>query len=80
MGLFYRRKLNSTDRLSNAESEDEIERLEEEREGIDTEIERLLSDYARLTRDRTVKKGARRIGTSPKDISYWDLPEKSSEK
>ena len=75
MNLFYKQKHSNTDQLSDAEREDEIARLEAEREGIDTEIERLLSDYARLTRNHTVQKGARRIGASPKDRSFWDFPD-----
>ena len=76
MGLFSRQSFNSTEHLSDGEREEEISRLEGERERVDAEIERLLSDYSRLTRNRAVKKGARRVGASPKDISYWNLSDK----
>ena len=78
--MFYKQKHNSTEKLSDAERADEIARLEEEREGVDTEIERLLADYARLTRNYTVKRGARRIGDSPKDRSFWNLPDRRKKK
>lgn len=80
MGAFYRRSKNYAVELSDTERDDEIARLEGEREKIDIEIEDLLSSYARLTRNPAVKKGARRVGDSPKDLSYWNLSGKTGKK
>ena len=80
MAVFYKRKQNDAKGLPESEREGEIARLEGEREKIDTEIERLLSDYARLTHNHAVKKGARRVGDTPKDMSYWNFFGKIGEK
>ena len=70
---FFKKSRNIAPELSVGERDAEILLLEGEREGIDTEIERLLSEYARLTRNRSVKRGAVRRGSSPKDMSYWNF-------
>lgn len=73
MGLFFKRKVKYAVDLSDAEREEEIVRLEKEREEIDEEIETLLSGYAGLTRDTVAVRGARRKGYTPKDMSYWGM-------
>ena len=57
--------------LDSAEREMEILELEAAREDINSEIEALLLSYRKLTGNRKATKGARKIGRSKKDYSYW---------
>ena len=57
--------------LSAAEREMEIERLERERMKIVFEIDALVKSYCRAIGDGTAMRGARRLGKSPNDWSYW---------
>lgn len=49
----------------------EIMELEDARDEINQEIEALLVEYRRLTGRRSATKGAKRIGRSKKDYSFW---------
>ena len=49
----------------------EIKRLELEREEINREIENLLRVYKKLTGDKRAVAGAKKIGTTEKDYSFW---------
>ena len=60
--------------LSTTEREMEIERLERERAKIIFEIDNLVSKYCRAIGDGTAMRGARRLGASPNDWSYWHKP------
>ena len=72
MGFFKRKNKNTpVTALSEEERVSEIRRLESEREENTKEIEKLLLEYARISGDGAVIRGARRVGKSPKDASYW---------
>ena len=72
MGLFRRKKrVAAVSDLSVKTRTEEILRLETERENINREIEKLLIRYTRLTGDIRATKGAKKIGKSKKDYSYW---------
>ena len=49
----------------------EIMELEIARENINDEIETLLREYKKLTGKRKAVRGAKKIGKSKKDYSYW---------
>ena len=49
----------------------EIMQLEDARDEINAEIEEFLVEYRKLTGRRYATKGAKRIGKSKKDYSYW---------
>ena len=51
--------------------EAEILELENAREEINREIESVLLSYKKLTHNRKATKGAKKIGKSKKDYSYW---------
>ena len=57
--------------LSEKERRDEILTLELERERICRELEELCREYARAVGSREAVRGARRVGTTPNDYSYW---------
>lgn len=57
--------------LSSAEREMEIERLERERMKLIFEIDSLVESYCRAIGDGAAMRGARRLGKSPNDWSYW---------
>ena len=57
--------------LDNAQREMQILELEDAREQINREIEPLLVSYKKLTGNRKATKGAKKIGKSKKDYSYW---------
>ena len=57
--------------LDNAQREMQILELEDAREQINREIEALLVSYKKLTGNRKATKGAKKIGKSKKDYSYW---------
>lgn len=59
------RDLDSSDRAA------EIMSLEDSREEINREIEELLVEYRKLTGRRYATKGAKKIGKTKKDYSYW---------
>ena len=63
--------LKNIDTLSEREREDEILRLEREREKLTLEIEELLSSYAKAIGTSAPTKGARKIGRRPNDWSFW---------
>ena len=62
--------------LSEKERREQIKSLEEQRTENTREIEELLLEYARISGDGSVVRGAKRQGRSPKDPSYWDKGEK----
>lgn len=72
MGLF-RSKYNTTlvQNLNTSARESEIFELEAAREDMNREIESLLVSYKKLTGRRKATKGAKKIGKSKKDYSYW---------
>ena len=51
--------------------EAEILELENAREDINREIESVLVAYKKLTHNAKATKGAKRIGKTKKDYSYW---------
>ena len=51
--------------------EAEILELENVREDINREIESVLVAYKKLTRNAKATKGAKRIGKTKKDYTYW---------
>ena len=51
--------------------EAQILELESAREDINREIESLLASYKKLTGNFRATKGAKKIGKSKKDYSYW---------
>lgn len=57
--------------LDSAQREMQILELEDAREQINREIEALLVSYKKLTGNRKATKGAKKIGKSKKDYSYW---------
>lgn len=57
--------------LNTAARELEILELENVRDEINSEIEYLLVSYKKLTGNRKAVKGAKKIGKSQKDYSYW---------
>ena len=73
MAFFSRRKyrLDDSATLDSVARESEIRRLEAERDRINADIEKLMIEYTRITGDKKGVRGARRIGKSPKDMSYY---------
>lgn len=65
----YNRSWNNNPNGINREAE--ILELENAREEINREIESVLVSYKKLTRNRKATKGAKKIGKSMKDYSYW---------
>lgn len=61
--------------VNNSAREMEILELENAREDINREIEELLVAYKKLTGKRKAVKGAKKIGKSKKDYSYWHRDE-----
>ena len=59
------RDLDSSERMT------EIMQLEDARDEINAEIEEFLVEYRKLTGRRYATNGAKRIGKSKKDYSYW---------
>lgn len=57
--------------LKTSDRETEILALEETRDEINREIEALLLAYRKLTGKKKATKGAKKIGKSKKDYSYW---------
>ena len=57
--------------LKSSDRETEIIALEETRDEINREIEALLVTYRKLTGKKKATKGAKKIGKSKKDYSYW---------
>lgn len=57
--------------VDSASREAEILSLEGTREEINREIEALLVSYRKLTGKKKAVKGAKKIGKSVKDYSYW---------
>ena len=57
--------------LDSAQREMQILELEDTREQINREIEALLVSYKKLTGNKKAIKGAKKIGKSKKDYSYW---------
>jgi len=55
----------------NTSRDAEILELENAREDINREIEAVLASYKKLTGNRKATKGAKKIGKSKKDYSYW---------
>ncbi len=53
------------------ERRQQIQRLEEEREMLNFEIEALVKEYSRAIGSREPIKGARPVGTQPNEYSYW---------
>ena len=72
MGLF-RRKYSTTlvSEVSEIRRATEILHLEQAREEINSEIEALLRTYKKLSGRRKAVRGAKKIGKSKKDYSYW---------
>ena len=54
-----------------ATRESEILALEGTREQINREIEELLFSYRKLTGKKKATRGAKKIGSTVKDYSYW---------
>ena len=73
MPFFSRKKYHYKDvhKLDSVAREAEIERLEEERDRINSQIEKLMMEYAALTGYAKAVKGAKKIGRSPKDHAYY---------
>ena len=71
---FFKKSKYSTSLVQNLDGvqrEAEIFELEQTREVINSEIEYLLNEYKKLTGHRKAVKGAKKIGKSKKDYSYW---------
>lgn len=65
---------NNDEMITNLDSyarESEILELESAREEINREIESLLISYKKLTGNGKAIRGAKKIGKSKKDYSYW---------
>ena len=57
--------------IDSASRDAEILSLEGTREEINREIEELLASYRKLTGKKKATRGAKKIGKSKKDYSYW---------
>lgn len=69
----YNNRFNTTSvrDLDDSARATEIIELEDAREDINGEIEEVLREYRKLTGRRAATKGAKRIGKSQKDYSFW---------
>ena len=54
-----------------AERREQIARLEEERENINRELDKLLTEYARLTGNRAIARGVRDFSGKPNRFGYF---------
>ena len=63
--------VKNIDTLTEREREDEIIRLEREREKLTVEIEETIASYAKAIGSKAPVKGARKIGRRPNDWSFW---------
>lgn len=70
---FFKSKYTTTlaSQMSDVRRDSEIMELEIARENINDEIETLLREYKKLTGKRKAVRGAKKIGKSKKDYSYW---------
>ncbi len=57
--------------VDSASREAQILALEGTREQINCEIEELLASYRKITGQKKATRGAKKIGKSVKDYSYW---------
>ena len=82
MPFFSQQKYRYKDvhKLDSIARQAEIERLEAERDRINTDIEKLMLDYAALTGFAKAVKGAKKIGRSPKDHAYYFKKSKNIQK
>ena len=73
MGLLSKNKYDtSVLRETNFQERDfEIQKLEIVRENLNREIEDILVSYKKLTGNKKAVKGAKKIGKSKKDYTYW---------
>ena len=73
MAFLRRGKYNTTPvrNLDGIQRDAEILELENTREAINAEIEYLLVEYKKLSGNRKAVRGARKIGRTKKDYSYW---------
>ena len=73
MAFLRRGKYNTTPvrNLDGIQRDAEILELENTREAINAEIEYLLVEYKKLSGNRKAVRGAKKIGRTKKDYSYW---------
>lgn len=72
MGLFKNKYTTSlVSEVNDARRATEILQLEQARDDINSEIEALLRSYKKLSGKRRAVHGAKKIGKSKKDYSYW---------
>ena len=70
---FFKSKYTTTlaSQMSDVRRDSEIMELEIARENFNDEIETLLREYKKLTGKGKAVRGAKKIGKSKKDYSYW---------
>ncbi len=72
MGLFNKKKSDTSPELDYTPRDKEIERLELERLHTNREIEQLLKSYAKESGDRKLRKRRYKIGKGPNDYGFAD--------
>lgn len=73
--MLFKRKRGSQDAISSNDPvvrrEEEIARLEGEREALNADIEKLLREYSLAIGSREPIKGVRAASTQPNEYSFW---------
>lgn len=69
----FRKKYRTTlaSEVNDSRLNGEIYQLETARDNVNADIEELLRAYKKLTGKRKAVRGAKRVGKSKKDYSYW---------